>query len=48
MATMTHSLIVYDPGHFHAALLCFHENPRVDKDVHVYAPAGPELSLIHI
>jgi len=43
MATMTHSLIVYDPGHFHAALLFFHENPGVDKDVHVYAPAGPEV-----
>lgn len=40
---MKHSLIVYDPGHFHAALLFFEDNQRVERTIHVYAPAGPEV-----
>jgi predicted dehydrogenase len=39
---MTHTLTVYNPGHFHAALLFFHGNPRVDATVHVYADNAPE------
>jgi hypothetical protein len=40
---MTHSISVYDPGHFHAALLFFDSNPRVDRTIHVYAPPGPDV-----
>lgn len=40
---MKHSLVAFDPGHFHAALLFFDDNPRVERTIHVYAPAGPEL-----
>lgn len=40
---MKHSLSVYDPGHFHAALLLFRRNHRVDPTVHVYAPPGPDV-----
>ncbi len=40
---MTHTLTVYDPGHFHAALLLCRRNSRVDRTVHVYAPPGPDV-----
>ena len=40
---MTRSICVFDPGHFHAALLFFHSNPRVDRTIHVYAPPGPDV-----
>ena len=42
---MTHSIAVYDPGHFHAALLFFHHNSRVDRTIHVYAPPGPDVEM---
>lgn len=38
-----HTLSIYEPGHFHAALTLRVANPRVAQDVHVYAQAGPEL-----
>ena len=40
---MSHTLLFYDPGHFHAALTLRSDNPRVSPDVHVYASAGPDL-----
>ncbi len=40
---MSHTLSVFDPGHFHAALLLSRRNPRVDRTVHVYAAPGPDL-----
>ena len=40
---MTHTILVYDPGHFHAALLLSRRNDRVDKTLHVYAPPGPDV-----
>lgn len=40
---MTHTLSVYDPGHFHAALLFFRRNSRVDRTIHLYAPPGPDV-----
>ncbi|MDP6342322.1 MAG: putative oxidoreductase C-terminal domain-containing protein [Alphaproteobacteria bacterium] len=40
---MTHSLLVFDPGHFHAALLLSRRNSRVDRTVHLYAPPGPDV-----
>jgi predicted dehydrogenase len=36
-------LITLDPGHFHAALVQKTQLDGVDPEVHVYAPAGPEL-----
>ena len=39
----THTLLFYQPGHFHAALTLRQANPRVARDVHVYATEGPEL-----
>ena len=36
-------LITLAPGHFHAALVQKSTLPGVDPQVHVFAPAGPEL-----
>lgn len=44
LVSMTHAIAVYDPGHFHAALLFFRDNPRVERTVHVYAPPGPDVA----
>ena len=38
-----HTLLFYDPGHFHAALTLRVRNPRLAQEVHVYAPPGPDL-----
>lgn len=38
-------LITLDPGHFHAALVQKTMYDDVDSNVHVYAPAGNDLSL---
>lgn len=37
-----HTLLFYEPGHFHAALTLRCVNPRVHPDVHVYAQPGPD------
>lgn len=37
-----HTLLFYDPGHFHAALTLKRANPRVADDVHLYALPGPD------
>jgi len=37
-------LITLDPGHFHAALVQKYMYPDVDPVVHVYAPAGDDLT----
>ncbi len=39
---VTYRLAFYEPGHFHAALTLRDTNPRLAKDIHVYATAGPE------
>lgn len=36
-------LITLDPGHFHAALVLKEMYPGVSRQVHVYAPLGPDL-----
>lgn len=36
-------LMILDPGHFHAALVQKKMSPRIARQVHVYAPEGPEL-----
>jgi predicted dehydrogenase len=38
-------LITLDPGHFHAALVQKRMVPGVSPEVHIYAPAGPDLDL---
>jgi len=38
-------LITLDPGHFHAALVQKKMFPTVSPEVHIYAPAGPDLDL---
>jgi predicted dehydrogenase len=46
---MARAISVYDPGHFHATLLFFHSNARVDQTIHVYAPPGPDVeSFVHL
>ena len=37
-----HTLLFYEPGHFHAALVLRRSNPRVQPDVHVYARPSPD------
>lgn len=37
-----HTLLFYEPGHFHAALTLRNNNARVAGDVHVYARPGPD------
>ena len=38
-----HTLLFYEPGHFHAALTLRSQTPRVDPAIHVYASEGPDL-----
>jgi predicted dehydrogenase len=38
-----HTLAVFDPGHFHAALALRDAQPRLTDEVHVYARDGAEL-----
>lgn len=44
------TLLFFEPGHFHAALTLRSLNPRVARDVHLYAQPGPDresfLSLV--
>jgi predicted dehydrogenase len=40
--TALHTLLVLDPGHFHAALTLGRAHPRVADAIAVYAPDGPE------
>ena len=37
-----HTLLFYEPGHFHAALTLRNDNPRVVAEVHLYARPGPD------
>lgn len=43
-ADPTIRLITLDPGHFHAALVQKAMYPQVSPEVHVYAPAGDDLT----
>ena len=36
-------LVILDPGHGHATFLQGSANPEIDPEVHVYAPAGPDV-----
>ena len=37
-----HTLLFYEPGHFHAALTLRNDNPRVATRLHLYARPGPD------
>ena len=43
MASDKHTIVVLNPGHFHAALTLRKSHPRLNDDVHVYAEDGPDL-----
>jgi predicted dehydrogenase len=38
-----HTLVVVNPGHFHAALTLRKRHPRLSDDVYVYAEDGPDV-----
>ncbi|CAB1078105.1 hypothetical protein D1AOALGA4SA_5870 [Olavius algarvensis Delta 1 endosymbiont] len=38
-----HTLLILNPGHFHAALVLRERHPRLTDDIYVYAEPGPEL-----
>ena len=46
-----HSLVILNPGHFHAALTLRERHPLIDDDVHVFAEDGPDVDefvrLVH-
>ncbi len=43
MAAHPHTLVVLNPGHFHAALTLRQSHVRLSDDVHVYAEEGPDV-----
>jgi predicted dehydrogenase len=43
LAADPHTLVVLNPGHFHAALTLRKSHPRLSDDVHVYAEDGPDV-----
>lgn len=43
MSMRRHTLVVLDPGHFHAALTLRRRHPALDDDVHVFAKPGEDL-----
>jgi predicted dehydrogenase len=44
-----HTLVILNPGHFHAALILRERNSLIDDDIHVYAEDGPDLdSFLHL
>ena len=40
---MKHTLLIYNPGHFHAALVLREPHPSLSNDIFVYAEDGPDL-----
>lgn len=42
-ASPKHTLLLLDPGHFHAALTLRESHPRLNDDVFVYAQDGPDV-----
>ena len=46
-----HTLVILNPGHFHAALTLRERHPMIDDDVHVFAEDGPDVDqfvrLVH-
>ena len=46
MAAPKHTVAVFDPGHFHAALTLRERHPRLADEVYVYAEDGPDLERV--
>ena len=40
---MKHTLSIYNPGHFHAALVQKKMYDQISPDVHIFAPDGPDV-----
>lgn len=38
-----HTILIFNPGHFHAALVLREAHPRLARDVYVYSEEGPDL-----
>ena len=38
-----HTVVILNPGHFHAALTLRERHPLIDDDVHVFAEDGPDV-----
>jgi predicted dehydrogenase len=49
--TKRHTLVILNPGHFHAALTLRERHPLIDDDIHVFAEDGPDVDnfvrLVH-
>ena len=43
MSANKHTVLVLNPGHFHAALTLRRSHPRLSDDVYVYAEDGPDV-----
>lgn len=40
---MMHTLLILNPGHFHAALVLRESHPALSSDIYVYSEEGPDL-----
>jgi len=38
-----HTLLIFNPGHFHAALVLRERHPSLSDDIYIYSEPGPEL-----
>ena len=38
-----HTILILNPGHFHAALVLRESHPALSRDVYVYSEPGPDL-----
>jgi predicted dehydrogenase len=38
-----HTLLIFNPGHFHAALVLRERHPSLSDDIYVYSESGPDL-----
>ena len=38
-----HTLLILNPGHFHAALVLRESHPELASDIYVYSEKGPDL-----
>jgi len=39
----SHTIVILNPGHFHAALTLRERHPLIDDDVHVFTEDGPDV-----
>ena len=42
-----HTLLILNPGHFHAALVLRESHPALSDDVFVYSEAGEDLNRLN-